>query len=140
MRLLTRAAVAILVLLTIAIGIPNVMFAQEAEAAVEGGGAALAVLSGALIIVGPTIVAIISVPAFDLFKLVTSLKGKLPAWVQQLMVPMLAFGLTWLGALTNTILPESLELFTAGHTTALLSAAMAFGIKAGKQAKTASPT
>ena len=140
MRLLTRAAIAILVLLTIAIGIPNVMFAQEAEAAVEGGGAALAVLSGALVIVGPTVVAIISVPAFDLFKLVTSLKGKLPDWLQQLMVPMLAFGLNWLGVLTNTILPESLELFTAGHTMALLSAAMAFGIKAGQQAKKASPT
>ena len=92
------------------------------EVAAETGSALTGAFSTLLTIVGPTVVGILSVPAWDVIKLATNLKGKLPAWAQQLTVPMLAYGLTWLGALTNVILPESLELFTADHTSALLSA------------------
>ena len=105
------------------------------EVAAETDSALMGVFSTILTILGPTLVGILSVPLWDVIKLATNLKGKLPAWAQQLTVPLLAYGLTWVGALTNVILPESLELFTAEHTSALLSAAMAFGIKAGKQAK-----
>lgn len=140
MRTATRLLIAMIAIMAVVIGTPNVMMAQEVEAVVEGGGALSGFLTGALTIIGPTIVAIVAVPTWDLLKRVTSLKDKLPAIVQQIMVPLLAYGLTWLGALTNTILPESLELFTPDHIYALMSAAMAFGIKAGKQAKPKSGT
>lgn len=88
-------------------------------------------------LLGPAIIGVLTVPVFDLLKRVTLLKGKLPAWVQQLSVPVLAYALTWIGALTNTILPASLELFTADHVSALLASAIAMAAKAGRQAKTA---
>ncbi len=94
-------------------------------------------ISGALKLFGPPIVAVLAVPAFDLVKLLLKLKGKLPAWLQQaVLVPLMAFALSWLAALTNTVLPTSLEMFTADTTAALISAGMAFAIKAGQKPTT----
>lgn len=93
---------------------------------------ALATILG---LMGPAIVGVVTVPLFDLLKKGLKLKGKLPPWVQQLLVPLVAFGLAWLGTLTNVVLPETLELFTADHLAALASAGIAMAVKAGKQAK-----
>ena len=103
------------------------------EVAAETGNSLLGMLSTVLTIVGPTLVGILTVPAFDLIKAITNLRGKLPAWAQQLLVPLLAYGLTWLGSLTSMVLPETLQLFTGENVSALLSAAMAFGIKAAQK-------
>lgn len=92
------------------------------------------ILSGLLLILGPALIGILTVPAFDLIKFLTKLKGKLPDWVQQLSVPLLAYVLTWLATISNTVLPGTLELFTADHVSGLLSAGIAFGIKAGQKA------
>jgi len=92
-------------------------------------------LTELLAYIGPTVVAILTVPLMRGIKYVVTVVDKLPAWVQQLVTVVLAFGLTQLGALTNMVLPESLHLFTDADVAGLISAGMAFAIHAGQKAK-----
>ena len=95
------------------------------------------VLTQGLELLGPTIVALLTVPALGGIKKIATFVDGWPSWAQQLSAVLIAAGLTQLGGLTNTVLPESLQLFTGENVEALLSAAMAFGIHAGKKAKSA---
>lgn len=97
------------------------------------------VLATILGLMATALVGVLTVPAYDGLKKLLQLKGKLPAWVQQLTVPLLAYGLNWLGTVTNFVLPETLELFTADTVSGLLAAGIAMAVKAGKQAKEAKP-
>ena len=78
------------------------------EVAAETGSALMGGIGTILSILGPALVGVLTVPAWDLIKLITKLKGKLPAWAQQLTIPLLAYGLNWLGMLTNVVLPENI--------------------------------
>lgn len=60
---------------------------------------------------------------------------ELPAAVQQLMVPFVAYGITWLGTLLNLALPTDLGQWTASTTSAVISAGIAYGVHAGKKIK-----
>ena len=94
-------------------------------------------LIGLLALLAPALVGILTVPIFDGLKTLLGLRSKLPAWSQQLMVPLAAYGLTWLSGLLDVILPATLDLITVDHTSALIAAAIALAVKAGKQAKLA---
>ena len=92
-------------------------------------------LLGLLELLVPVLVGILTLVVFDGIKKLTMLKGKLPPWLQQMTVPLVAFGLTWLSAvLGGFVLPETLELFDEPTVSALLSAIAAFAIKAGQKA------
>lgn len=95
------------------------------------------ILTQGLELLGPTLVALLTVPALGAIKRAVAFVDGWPAWAQQLSAVLIAAGLTQLGGLTSTVLPESLQLFTGENIEALLSAAMAFGIHAGKKAKSA---
>lgn len=86
--------------------------------------------------IGPVIIGIIVVPLFDIIKKTTKIVGNWPAFVQQIMVAAVSGLLTWLGTLLNVVLPADLSLFGQPELSALLSAALALGIHAGKKAKT----
>ncbi len=91
------------------------------------------------LVLAPTIVAMLTVPVMRGIKfLITAVDG-FPAWAQQIMTVLIAFGLSKLAALTGTVLPESLELFSGNDAEALVSAALAMAMHAGKKAKVASP-
>lgn len=84
--------------------------------------------------VGPAVVGIITVPLFSLVKRYLSWVDKAPAWTKQILVVVTAGVLTYLGSLLNVVLPTDVALFGEPEVSALLSAAMAYGIHAGKKA------
>ena len=85
--------------------------------------------------VGPTLVAILTVPLFALVKRYQAWVGNLPSWVQQMIVVAVAGTLTWIGTLLNVVLPTDLSVFGEPEISTLLSAAMAYGIHAGRRVK-----
>jgi len=73
----------------------------------------------------PVLLGIVTQPGFDLLKSLSKLnEGKLPAWLQQLLVPLLAFGL----ASAASLIP-GVDL---GVLQSTMAAAVAMAIKAGK--------
>ena len=86
-------------------------------------------------LLGPTLVAILTVPVMSGLKRLWGWIGSLPPWVQQLLVVLLAAVFTEIGTLLNVALPADVSLFTEADWSALLSAAMAYGIHAGKRAR-----
>ena len=105
--------------------------AAETESALMGG------IGTILSILGPALVGVLTPPIWNLLKIGTRLKGKLPAWAQQLTIPLLAYVLNWLGMFTNVVLPETLEMFDATNITALLSATLAMVSHEAKKRKEA---
>ena len=85
--------------------------------------------------VGPTLVAILTVPLFSLVKKYQAWVDALPAWVKQVIVVAVAGLLTWIGTFLNVILPTDLAIFGSPEISTLLSAAMAYGIHAGRNTK-----
>lgn len=90
---------------------------------------------GLLELLGPTIVGILTVPVMNGIKRLVSFVDGWPAALQQITAVLIAVGLTELGQLLSVALPGDLALFTGADVEALLSAAMAFGIHAGKKAR-----
>lgn len=90
-------------------------------------------------LIGPTLVAILTVPLLGWVKKVVQIIDAFPPWAQQILAVLMAFGLTQLGTFLNVQLPTELSLFTESSASALLSAAMAFGIHAGKKAREVAP-
>ncbi len=88
-----------------------------------------------LTMLGPTIVAILTVPLMRGIKFTVTVVDGWPPAVQQIMTVVLAFGLSKLGALTNLVFPEAFHLFGEGDAAALISAGMAFAIHAGEKAR-----
>lgn len=96
------------------------------------------ILLGLAETLAPLIIGMLTVPVMNTLKKAVVFVDNLSAPVQQIVVVLIAWGLTHLTSLTNVVLPESLHLVTGDHIEALLSAAIAFGIHAGKRAKEAS--
>jgi len=94
----------------------------------------LTLLSSLLELLGPLLVGLLTVPIMGLVKQAVGFLDSMPAAVQQIVAVLIAFGLTQLGGLANTILPEGLALFTGADIEALLSAGIAFAVHAGKKA------
>lgn len=94
------------------------------------------ILAQLLTLLGPTLVAIFTVPLMSGIKWVVTFVDKWPPWAQQITTVLIAFGLSQLGALTNLALPTDLHLFADANVSALISSGMAFAIHAGKKAKT----
>lgn len=88
----------------------------------------------ALELLGPTLVGILTVPVFGAIKKGAAFVDNLPAWVQQIAVVVVAGALSAVGTQLDVLLPGSLSLFAESDVSALLSAAMAYGIHAGKKA------
>lgn len=84
---------------------------------------------------GPVLVAMLTVPIQAGVKRLASVMDKLPAWVQQLLTLVIAWVLTQAGSTVNPVLPEPVQLFSASDTSALISAGMAWAIHAGKKAR-----
>lgn len=98
----------------------------------------LEILLGGANLLGPIIVAMLTVPLMGWLKRVAGWIDGLAAGFQQILVVLIAAGLTWLGATLNVVIPVDLALFAEADVSALLSAAMAYGIHAGKKAGTSS--
>ncbi len=95
------------------------------------------ILTQGLELLGPTVVALLTVPALGGIKRIVTFIDGWPAWAQQISAVLIAAGLAQLGALTNLVIPESFQLFTGETVEALLAAAMAFGVHAGKKTRDA---
>lgn len=95
----------------------------------------LEILMGGAALLGPTIVALLTVPIMGKLKKAVRWIDNLAAGFKQILVVLIAAGLTWLGATINVALPVDLSLFTEADISALLSAAMALGIHAGQKAR-----
>jgi len=87
-------------------------------------------------LLGPTIVALLTVPLMGVIKRLSVKVDGSPAALKQIMVVLIAAGLTLGGGYLNLALPETLSLFGEADVSALLSAAMAMGIHAGKKKTT----
>jgi len=85
--------------------------------------------------VGPTLVGILTVVVFGLVKRYQAWVGNLPPWTQQILVMVTAGILTHIGAALSILLPADLALFGEPEISTLLSAAMAYGIHAGRRAR-----
>lgn len=88
--------------------------------------------------VGPTVAAILTVPILDGIKRLVGLVDQAPAMLKQLLAVAIAFGLTKLGSFLEVAIPTHLELFTGSDVEALVSAAIAMAIHAGKKASSGS--
>ena len=88
-------------------------------------------------LIGPAVVAWLTVPLLGQLKKAVVAIDKLPSVAQQLIAILMAYGLTLLGGFLSVALPTELALFGEADVSALLSAAMAFAIHAGKKAKEA---
>jgi len=93
------------------------------------------ILLGAGDLLGPVLVAMLTVPIMGYLKRAAGWIDGLAAGFQQILVVLIAAGLTWLGVMLNVALPTDLSLFAEADVSALLSAAMAYGIHAGKKAR-----
>lgn len=95
----------------------------------------LALFDG-LTYIGPVVVGIVVVPLYSYFKKFLKVLDSWPAFVQQIIVAVFAALMTWLGTLLNVVLPTDMALFGQPELSALLSSAIAYGIHAGKKART----
>jgi hypothetical protein len=86
--------------------------------------------------IGPIVVGILVVPIYGYFKKFVTLVDSWPAYIQQIVVAAFAGLMTWLGTHLNIVLPTDMALFGEPQISALLSSAIAFGVHAGKKAKT----
>ena len=59
--------------------------------------------------------------------------GKMNAVLQQMLVPLIAYGLTWLSSLLEVVVPLDLGLWTEPTTSAAISAGVAYAIHAGRK-------
>lgn len=84
-------------------------------------------------LLGPLIVALLTVPIMNGLKRVVTFIDGTNATVKQILVVIISFGLTQLGELANVALPGELSLFTGDDVGALLSAGIAMAIHAGKK-------
>lgn len=85
-------------------------------------------------LLGPTLVGIVTVPVFGYLKKLLVVIDRQAAWLQQILVVLVAAGLSWLGGVLDVALPGGLSFFTEGDVNALLAAALALAIHAGKKA------
>lgn len=97
------------------------------------------ILLDAAALLGPMIAGLLTVPVLQLLKRVSGLVDRSPAWLKQLLGVVIAYGITQLGAMLELVLPLDLNMFTGETVEALLAAAIAFGVHAGKRAKEATP-
>lgn len=86
-----------------------------------------------LSLLGPTLVALLTVPIMQGLKSAVTFLDNSPAAVKQIIVVLIAFGLTKLGEFLNLTLPGELTLFTGEDIGALLSAGLSMAIHAGKK-------
>ena len=92
-------------------------------------------LVSVLEIIAHPLVAILTVVLMGGIKNLLAWVDSLSPSVQQIIVVLLAYGLTHLGAWLTLALPTELALFTEADVSSLLNAAMAYGIHAGKRAR-----
>ena len=84
---------------------------------------------------GPTIVAVLTVPTMKGVKYVVHYVDTMPAWSQQIITVLLAFWMTKLGVWLNVAMPGDVMLFGEQEVSAVLSAGMAMAMHAGQKAK-----
>lgn len=84
------------------------------------------------------IAGLLTVPVLDVLKRASSLVDRAPDVVKQGLAVTIAGALTKLGALLSVTLPTDLTLFTGSTVEALVAAAIAFGVHAGRKAREAS--
>lgn len=89
----------------------------------------------ALGFLGPAIIGSLTVPVFGGIKKIAKVLDRLPSPFQQMGALGVAGGLTWLSGTLNVLLPTELVMFSPDSVSALLAAAMAFGMHAGMKAK-----
>ena len=99
----------------------------------------LYMLLGHLDVLGPILIAALTVPIMNGLKRGVTLLDKSPALVKQIVVVLLAVGLSWLGATLNLALPAELSLFSGENVEAILAAAFAMAAHAGKKKTDAIP-
>ena len=87
-------------------------------------------------VLGPAVIALVTVPAFERIKK-WSWISRLPTTGKQLSVLVLALLMTRIAAPVDAYLPEAAAMFGDPDTAALLAAAMAYAIHAGKRASEA---
>jgi len=92
-------------------------------------------LASILEIIAHPLVAILTVVVMTGIKRLVAWVDSLAPYAQQIIVVLLAYVFTQLGAWATLPLPTELALFTEVDVSALLNAAMAYGIHAGKRAK-----
>ena len=90
-------------------------------------------LTNWLVYLGPTLVGILTVPLYSLVKKYLTWLNSRPPWLQQIIVVIVAVLLTSIGTAFDVNLPENLRLFSENDINSLISAAMAYGIHAGKK-------
>lgn len=88
---------------------------------------------------GPTLAAILTVPAYEWLQHLIGLLDRAPAPVKQIGAVVVAFGITKMGEAINTSLPTDILLFTGEDLEALLSGGIAMAIHAGRKAKNIRP-
>lgn len=82
-------------------------------------------------LLGPVVVAMLTVPVMNLLKLVSGWIDNAPSWMKQSLVMGIATGLTLLGRWLNVEFPTELVLFDEGMTQALLSGLLASWVHDG---------
>lgn len=85
--------------------------------------------------VGPMLAGILTVPILGWIKSWLAILDRAPAWVKQFSALGIAIGLTFLGQWLQVQLPIDLALFTESDVEALIAAAIAMGVHAGKKAR-----
>jgi DMSO reductase anchor subunit len=90
------------------------------------------VLSVAELLV-PLVIALVTVPVVNVLKRLHTRIEESHAAVKQVAAVLVAAGLTWVAGVLQTPLPEALHLIEAGHVEAVLSAALAMAIHAGRK-------
>lgn len=86
-----------------------------------------------IMLIGSLVGAWLTVPALNLLKQWFSLVDKAPPQVKQAIAPLIAWGLTWVGAQINYILPTDLALFTADTIQVGFAAGFAYAFHTGKK-------
>jgi hypothetical protein len=86
-----------------------------------------------LSLLGPTLVALLTVPIMNGLKRFVSFIDNSHPVLKQVFVVVIAFGLTKLGEVANVALPGELSLFTGDDIGALLSAGLSMAIHAGQK-------
>ena len=83
------------------------------------------------------LVGLLTVYAMAGLKVVQTWIGRLPGAVQSMIVPLVAWGLTYVSSFLALVLPTDLALWTDINVSAVMSAGIAMAIHAGRKAKTA---
>jgi len=93
----------------------------------------LAILITLAEVLAPVIVGILTVPLTDSLKKGLGWIKERPPWVVQVLVPLVALGLTYLSKLVGVALPTDLWLWEQPEVAAVLAAAIAFAIHAARK-------